>query len=395
MTPWSCDQNNPCLLFYKFGDASDRYLDLIHRCCVTAADVPLTTCTESSPRNNGDFFLLQELEGKLPATQSSPADIGEHVEGSLGVEARNTGLVEGGDDEVAAQAVLLAHPLHAAGTTLEGLDGRLQSHDGGAEHGVLVNFHHRLDDVRWTATVADPPAGHGKGLGKSMQENGPLLHARQDGYGVMGDPVVGKLAVDLVGDDDEVVFSGKGGDPFEFFQRHDGTGRVGREVKHQDAGPVGDGALQIGCAEHKAFRRSGCHGHRFSSSKRDARSIRDVAGLVVENLVARIQQGSESEIDRFGDAHSHDDLVVRIVGNGEVSLHILGDRASEAGRTQVRGVTGPAFLQRINSRFADVPGRDEIWFADAEGNDILHRLDNLKKVADSGTGDPADVRRNA
>jgi len=43
VAPWSCDQSNPGLLFYKFGDTSDRYLDLIHGCSVTAADVPLTT----------------------------------------------------------------------------------------------------------------------------------------------------------------------------------------------------------------------------------------------------------------------------------------------------------------------------------------------------------------
>ena len=145
---------------------------------------------------------------------------------------RDAGLVQRGDDEVAAQAVFLAHPLHAAGAAFQRLDGRLLRHNRGAENGVLVDFHHRLDDVGGTAGVADAPSGHCEGLGEAVKEERPLLHSGKRGDRVMRHLVVGEFAVDLIGEDDQVMLHGEGSDLLEFLQRQDRPRGVGREVEH-------------------------------------------------------------------------------------------------------------------------------------------------------------------
>ena len=45
-----------------------------------------------------------------------------------------------------------------------------------------------------------------------------------------------------------------------------------------------------------------------------------------------------------------------------------------------------ALFQRVNGGLADVPRRDEVGFADAERNHVLHLRDDFEKVADAERG---------
>lgn len=55
----------------------------------------------------------------------------------------------------------------------------------------------------------------------------------------------------------------------------------------------------------------------------DAGVVRNVARLVVQHLVVGIDDGAEGEVDGFGDANGHDDFVLGIVGDFEVSIDVL------------------------------------------------------------------------
>ena len=108
-----------------------------------------------------------------------------------------------------------------------------------------MDFHHRLDDVSRTAGITDAPSGHGKGLGESVQKERPFLHPRKCGDGVMWQLIVGELAIDFIGQDDEIMLHGEGSNFFEFLQRHDSTGGIRREIQHQHAGLQRDSLLKI------------------------------------------------------------------------------------------------------------------------------------------------------
>ena len=54
---------------------------------------------------------------------------------------------------------------------------------------------------------------------------------------------------------------------------------------------------------------------------------------------------------------------------------------------EIGSVAGPAPFQRVNGRLANVPGRDKIRLPHAEGDDILHALDDVKKIADARARD--------
>jgi len=291
--------------------------------------------------------------------------------------------------------VLLPHLLHAALAALQGLDGCLLGHGGSAHDRVLMDLHHGFDDVVRAAGKADAPAGHGESLGKSMQKKRALLHAGKGGDGMMRQIVVGELAVDFVGEDDQIVLHGKGGDLCQLIGGHDSPGGVGRETEHQDARAGRDGLFQVGGAEHKFILGAGRDRDRLASGQRDARAVGDITWLVVEHLVARIEQGAQGEIDSLGDAHGDDDFVMGVVGDGEILLHILGNRAAQAWIAEIGGVAGAALFQGIDGGLADMPRRDKVGLTDTEGDDPLHRLDDFKKVADSRTGNVAHMRRNA
>ena len=84
--------------------------------------------------------------------------------------AAQAGFVERLHDEIPAAAVFLAHPVGIGLALLDGLERGFLADDGGAEHGVLVDLHHGLDDLDGAAGVADAEAGHRVGLAEAVQE---------------------------------------------------------------------------------------------------------------------------------------------------------------------------------------------------------------------------------
>ena len=140
-------------------------------------------------------------------------------------------------------AIFLDHLANIGGGPGQGLEGGLLAEGGGAEHGVLVDLHHGLDEFGGAAGIAEPEAGHGPGLGEAVQEDRALAQARQAHNAGVG-RVVSQFAVNLVGDDDEVALAGEGGDVLEVGPAHNGAGGVVGEIEHQDLGAGGDLGLE-------------------------------------------------------------------------------------------------------------------------------------------------------
>ena len=164
-----------------------------------------------------------------------------------------------------------------------------------------------------------------KRFGKSVEEDGALAHARiREDAGVFP-AVVEKFGVDLIADDDEVVFDGEAGDFLQFLRRFDGAGGIGGEIQHEDFRLVRERRFDIAGHEGEVVFRAGGDGDGNPVGHGDAGVVGDVAGLVVDDFVARVEEGAEGEVERLGDADGDEDLVFRIVGDVEVGLDVSGD----------------------------------------------------------------------
>jgi hypothetical protein len=143
----------------------------------------------------------------------------------------------------------------------QGLDRGLLGEDRGAEHRVLVDLHHRVDELRRPAGVADPEPGHRERLREAVEEDRALLHAGEDRDARVG-AVVDELRVDLVAEDDQVLLDREPGDLLQARPVAGAARRVARQVDHEDLAPRLPGLLQVRGVERKAVVGAGRHRDR-------------------------------------------------------------------------------------------------------------------------------------
>ena len=200
------------------------------------------------------------------------------------------------------------------------------------------------------------------------------------------DAVVGEFGVDVVGDDDEVVLLGEVGDAEEIFAGESGAGGVVGEVEEEGAGAGGDALGHHGGGEAEAVLGAGFYAHGDAVSEGDDGAVGDVAGFVVEDFVAGFDDGAEGEVEGFADPDGDEDFVFGFVADVEDAVDVGGEGLAEFEESEVGGVAGDAPLEGVDGGFADVPGGDEVGFADAEADDILHGADDFEEIADAGGG---------
>ena len=250
-----------------------------------------------------------------------------------------------------------------------------------------MDFHHGVGEDGGRASIPDAEPGHGESLGKAVQEDRALLHSRQRGDGDVLGVVVGQFAVNLVGEDHEVVLDAKRRDLRQLLAGLRAAGWVGREIEHQHAAAGcdlrGDGFRR----DAELVFRTGGDRHGNAVGEDDARVVAHITRLVVEHFIAGIQDGAQGQVDRLGNANGHDHLGLRIIRNAEMFLDVFGDGGAQGGCAEVGSVARAALFQGVNGGFADVPGRVEVWLANAKRDDVRHALHDLKEVANPGFRD--------
>ncbi|RWX47736.1 hypothetical protein H206_06973 [Candidatus Electrothrix aarhusensis] len=72
--------------------------------------------------------------------------------------------------------------------------------------GLTLHFIHSLDQMQRPGRVAYPPAGHGKGFGNSVQDNGLRLQSRLHIQDMRQFAVhIGDGLIDIIGNDQPAV----------------------------------------------------------------------------------------------------------------------------------------------------------------------------------------------
>ena len=203
--------------------------------------------------------------------------------------------------------------------------------------------------------------------------------------------VVAQLAVDLIGQHDQVVLDAELGDAFEILLRRDRAGRVGREIEHQHAALRRDRGGEFLRFQREAVLLAGLDRHRLAVGHDDARTVGNVAGLVVDHLFARIEQRAQREIDRLGHADGDEHLGRRVVRNVEEPADVARDRLAQRKQAEVRGVGRLAFFQRVDGGLADVPRGDEVRLADAQRDHAFAALHEFEEITDAGARNARDM----
>ena len=320
---------------------------------------------EGRARYQRDVFGLEQFFGELVGGVARARDVREDVERALRLEARQAHLREAVVDQVAAAVVLGDHLFHVLLTVAQRLDGGNLGRDRRAEHRVLVNLRHSADERLVAERVADAPARHRVGLREAVEEDRALLHAGQRGEADVLLAAVREVAVDLVGDDDEVVLLGEGGDSEEVLARHDGARRVVRVADEQHLRFRRHVLLELVWRDAELVLNLGRHGDGLAAREDRAGLIGDVARLRDEDFVARREDGAHDEVERLADADRHEDVRVSIVGAVVLLLVVLGNLLAQFGQAAVSRVRGVALLEAVDAALADGPRRDEVRLADA------------------------------
>ena len=280
-------------------------------------------------------------------------------------------LVEAAHDKVAAFPIFFAHFEHGFFPVAQSFDCRFLRNNRSAKNAVLVDFQNTVDNVCGTASIADAEARHRVSFGKTVQENGAFPHSRNRGDGRVV-AVESQLGINFVGNDEHVFFDGELGDLFEQFPRRGAAGRIRREVNQKSlySGLPGF-AKGFDCDGEFVFRLC-FHGDGFRVAKFNRRAIRNVARLVVDDFVARIENCAQHGIECFGNADRRDNFRFRIVFRTVIGGDVFGNFFAQRNQTAVVRVTGVPAFKRGNCGVANMKRRNEIRFADPERNRVFH-----------------------
>src|SRR5574337_2229304 len=98
---------------------------------------------------------------------------------------------------------------------------------GGIRRDLTLDSAHRLDDLRRSRRVPDPPTGHGIRLRDAIDKNRSTFYLLAErGDARMGMPVVGQRFIRLIRNYQQVSFYRKRGDRPQLFQWDHGAGRI-------------------------------------------------------------------------------------------------------------------------------------------------------------------------
>ena len=176
-----------------------------------------------------------------------------------------------------------------------------------------MNLVHLLDQRRRPAGVSKPPAGHGEGLGKTVQHHGPFPHPGKRGDGGVLFAVIGQFTIDFVGNHQQIVLDNQRRDGREVSPGHDDPGRIIRIGKNQRSCFRRDALFKHLRAQAKAVADICFYRNGHPAGQRHAGSVADIAGVRNQHLIPGPYAGPQGQINALAGPDRHQDFFVRVV----------------------------------------------------------------------------------
>jgi len=136
-------------------------------------------------------------------------------------------------DIASAVIVFLFHRFNICVAVFERLDSRILTRGGGAHYRVLMNFKHRRDNIRVSASISQSPTCHRVTFRKSAYDNGAFVHSVNFGNGNVSVFAVCKLCVDLVGHYNDIGVPQNLGNCLQIGMLHNSTRGIVREGQYE------------------------------------------------------------------------------------------------------------------------------------------------------------------
>ncbi|MCY1514382.1 hypothetical protein D9M68_489190 [compost metagenome] len=269
--------------------------------------------------------------------------------------------------------------------------------DGGGAGGCLALDHgHSLDQVARATGITDAPAGHGIGLGDTVDRERPVLEPRLKlGRGDEAEAVIDDVLIHVVDQQPHM----------RMLQEHveqrtivgsavGGARRVRRRVEQHPTRLRRNCSFELVGSQAETGGGVAGDQNRLAFADLDDIRIGGPVGRRDDHFVAGIDRRHHGvEQDLLG-ARCHRDLVL-LVGKAVFTLELFADCLLQVRRAVERGVLGVAALDRLAGGILDVVGRVEVGLARTEDDDrlafALHRLRagaDFQDFGDSDRGDP-------
>ena len=320
---------------------------------------------------------------------------GEQEGGAFG-----QGTVHAGDPGQAAGAAhaqvvaLIAPRGQVILGALEGGDpGHL--HEGRNETGGLfLDLEQGVQQVGLSHDAAQPPAGHGVGLGEGVAGEGAFRHALQVGDGDVAVGVVEEVLVGLVAEDEQVALPGQARHGGQFVLGVHAAGGVVGVVDDDELGARGDVLVQPVVADVVLLLLAEGHGDGDALGHLDLLAEADPGGLEHQHFIAGLDVGVDGLVQAHLAAGGDQDVAVGVDGAGIVGGELFGHGVAKLGQAAGGADVGVAGVEGGDPGVDDVPGGHVVraglaevdyvvtlagqlagFFAGGQGGRGLHALD--------------------
>ena len=224
------------------------------------------------------------------------------------------------------------------------LPRRRRAHDR-----VLMHAHHHIQNLPRRAGIAHAPARHGKRLGKAIQRDRPLPHARNRRERDVRPAGIRQLGIDFVGNHHNIRAVQRLRKRLHVLRLHHAAGGVVRIWEDDRLGSRRKLRPQHLRRQTEAILRRRLHRHAHAAGEHHAGHIGYIAGIGNQHLIARLNQRAQRKINALARADRDHNLARGIIAHAEARL-ILGNQARQLLKPAVRRVVRVPRAQRINRR---------------------------------------------
>ena len=237
---------------------------------------------------------------------------------------------------------------------------------------MALQLHDCADDLRHGEYVADSPARHGVGLRHRAGNDDVALEIGMRRDGERLSPVVEKVRVALIRQQEDVALAAQLRDAAEFIVIKDGAARIIRRIHHDDARPGRERAREDFSRQPESVGLLRGHKDRIGIHEAGDVAKGHPVGRGNNHIVAFVHDGGENIEERVLAAEIHDalgDIVLR----AEIARMLVHDGFLELFDSADRRIFREIVLNGSDAGLLHIVGRGEIGLTRAE----VHHIDAL------------------
>ena len=292
-----------------------------------------------------------------------------------------TDAIEAGNDEIATCSIRTHHLFHMRPAVFQTFDRSVLCRCRCRHDDVLMDLVHRRRQGRVGQDITQTPAGHGKRFGEAADDDHLIFDLIELCEG-SNRTIIGQFCIDLITDDDQLMLFDDRNQFGVIFIAHHPAGRIAWEIDQQDLCLFADGLFQILWKQFKIIFLTELDRYADTAGKRDAGCVGNIRRVHHDDLIARIDQRPQCDIDALAAADRYDDIIVWIVFDVKATLIIAADLLAQFEQSLIGRIMRLAAFDGVDGRITDVPWRGKIRFADTERDDTFDLAGKVEKTAD-------------